>query len=143
VLVVVSITDPDPRREVAAALVAGRHRRDSLGGIREIRLPERLRVRPLVAVGIEGVDLVLFGDHVDHVVRPLVRHADVRQIKGLRVDLARDEMREKLAETVHIDVRRRQDSLTQVLPGTHRVVVLGRDVDLCEAGDGESAECGE
>ena len=52
----------------------------------EVHVPQRALLR----IGVKGIDVVVQGHDVDHVVRPLARNGHVLKVKRLRVDVAAD-----------------------------------------------------
>ncbi|PYK89328.1 MAG: hypothetical protein DME35_09070 [Verrucomicrobia bacterium] len=53
---------------------------------------------------------------------------EIRNIKRLRVNLSVGRNDKKFAELVKIDVRRRENGLVQILPGSCEIVMPGQNV---------------
>ncbi len=115
--------DPDLVGDVAGlAGVGGRHGRDAGGRVGEAVVPER---RAAAAVGVEGVDAVVFGRRDRHVVEALAGDVHVLDVqrRGQRQPVER--IAEALAEAGRLHVRGGQRGLVQVLARAQVVVVVG------------------
>ena len=108
--------DADLRFEVVAAVRA----RGT-----DVERPQRRGRRRVV--GVEGVDGVVLGRDVDHVVDLRVGHRQTADVERLRIDLSVDGAREQQAELGGVDVGGRQLGLLQVRARASVVVSVGRD----------------
>src|SRR5581483_3626826 len=124
--------DADLRQDVGGADIIRARRGDASAGVDEASLPKRHGVAPRIAVGVESIDAVVFGNDKDHVVNALVGYGDVRNIERLRINVAVHGVREKLAEAVGVDVTGRQGGFVRVRPHARTVVVIRPDVHLGE-----------
>ena len=79
-------------------------------------------------IGVEGVDAVVLGSDVEHVVRALSGDFDVGYVERLGVSRAVDFERAELAEVLGIDVPRRQDFFGECGVGAGVVILGGGDL---------------
>lgn len=79
-------------------------------------------------IGVEGVDAVVLGGNVEHVVRALSRNFDVGYVERLGINRAVYFERAELAEVLGIDVLRRQDFFGECGAGAGVVVLGGSDL---------------
>ena len=70
----------------------------------------------------------MLGRDVDHIMDAVSRNREIGNVKWLRVNLSVDRNNKKLAELVEIDVRRRENGLAQILPGSCEIVMPGENV---------------
>ena len=76
------------------------------------------------AVGIEGIDTVMFGGNVQHITQ-LTADSHVGKIKRLGVHLSIDRVEANLAELSGVHVGLCQDRLLRIEPVPRHVVVIG------------------
>ena len=70
----------------------------------------------------------MLGRDIDHIMDPISRDREIRNIKRLRVNLSISWNDKKFAELAKIDVRRRENGLVQILPGSCEIVMPGQNV---------------
>jgi len=109
-------------RDEEAAGIAFGERRNALAGIGEIDVPER---SGRSAVGVEGIDAVVFGGDEKDVVFAFAGNLEIGELQRLGVNVAVDFEGKEFAELCGIDVGRSEDFFVEVSAGAS-VVVLSR-----------------
>ena len=90
-------------------------------------MPERGGVQR-GAVGIKGVNAVVFRGDENDVMHAALRHGEILHVERLSIDLAVHRIAEDFAKGPRIHVRRGQDCLLQVLTGVLVVVMTSQNV---------------
>lgn len=84
----------------------------------------------LRAIGVERVHRVVLRRDINNVVHMAIVHQNTAGIKRLPDDDAVDTLCEELSETIHVDVRGRQQGLIRIQTRPRVVVVLSQDIVL-------------
>ncbi len=133
--------DSDFRNEVITAHVRACNYVNPGAGVDETHLPQGGSIGSGLVIGVEGIDAVVFGRHVDDIVGTLARDVHVGHVERLGIHVSVHRLGEELAKLSLVDVGGRKDGLAGVLSGAVVVVVLGGDCHLRRGGAGQEKCC--
>jgi hypothetical protein len=107
---------------------AGRARGGPMGRADHARLPEGPTIGSAVAIGVEGVNSIVFCSNKDYVMRSLVRQGEIADIERLCINLAIDRVAKQLAKRIGIDIGRSKNGLLRILALMGIVIAPGQYV---------------
>src|ERR1700730_3212669 len=116
-----SVGDPEVRRNLPAAMSV-------TGGL--IRSQGAYLPELCARVGVEPIGAPVFGNYDQHIIR-LPPYRKAAYIKRLTVDLAVHRQFTELAETIEVDILRREYRLRSIPPVPGIVVVIRGHVHAC------------
>src|SRR6202161_3761923 len=82
------------------------------------------------AIGIQGIEAIVFGCHDQHIVGALIRNRESPDIERLRVYDSIERGQEELTERSGVYAARSKNCFGQVLPCTGTVVVVSQHINL-------------
>jgi len=94
-------------------------------------------------VGVDGIDAVVFGSGINHIVSSLARDVHTRRIKRLGVNITGHRKAAQLSELSLVDVCRTQDCLVQMSDRFDRCHCCGEHAGLFVTKTGTRALCVE
>ena len=98
----------------------------------------------VLAVRVEGIDVILRGGDDQDIVKFSVAHLVLAEVERLRIDVADDGKTKYLAEVRGVHIRRREDGLRRLDPRPRVVVVPGgyvlRAYHVCACQEGNEEE---